>query len=50
MKTLTITEVVRKPNVLREALENQPKVRIIWKEAKPNGLVEFSAIIKKEGN
>jgi len=48
MKTMTITEVSRKPNSLRKALE-QGDVRIIWKEAKPNGLVTLSAIAKKEG-
>lgn len=48
MKTLTISEVLRSPGLLRIELE-KGQVRIIWKEQKPNGSIVFSAIVKKEG-
>ena len=48
MITLTITEIVRHPNKLREALK-KGEVQITWKEPKPNGKVTFSAIAKKQG-
>ena len=47
MKELTITEIVKRPNDLRTALDSGP-VRIVWKEQKPNGEVIFSAIAEKE--
>ncbi len=49
MKNLTITEIVRHPHKLREALD-EGEVRITWKEPKPNGKITFSAITKKEDN
>ena len=48
MKTLTITEIVKNPALLRGALEIGI-VKIVWKEQKPNGEVVFSAIAKREG-
>jgi len=47
MKTLTISQVTRSPNLLKTEVEKGP-VRLIWKEPKPNGLIVFSAIVKKE--
>lgn len=49
MITLTITEIVKSPAALKEALSND-SVRIIWKEQKPRGEVVFSAIAEKEGD
>lgn len=49
MKTLTISEVIKSPGLLRKELE-KGNVRLIWKEPKPNGLIVFSATVKKEGN
>jgi len=48
MKTLTITEIVKNPALLRGALE-VGSVRIVWKEQKPKGDVVFSAVAKREG-
>ena len=47
MKTLTISEVIRSPGLLKKEVEKGP-VKITWKEPKPNGKVIFSAIIKEE--
>lgn len=47
MKTLTISEIVKRPSLLREALE-EGTVRITWKESKPNGKIIFSSIAEKE--
>lgn len=47
MNELTISEVVRHPSKLREALAKGP-VRITWRESKPKGRKLFSAIIRKE--
>ena len=50
MKTLTLTQIVKTPSLLRKALKESKdqKVRIIWKEAKPNGILEDSAIVYLE--
>lgn len=48
MKTLTITEIAKKPALLKQYLK-KGDVRIVWKEQKPGGQVTFSAIVKKEG-
>lgn len=47
MKELTMSQIVKNPSVLREALQNSD-VRLIWKEQKPNGKVIESAIVRKE--
>jgi hypothetical protein len=47
MKTLTISQVMKAPGLLKKELE-KGQVRLIWKEPKPNGLIVFSAIVKKE--
>lgn len=47
MTELTITQIVQKPNLLREALQSGD-VRILWREQKPNGKVLESAIVSKE--
>lgn len=49
MKELTISEIIKKPNILRQAIQ-EGDVRIVWKEAKPNGKVLESAIVRKEFN
>lgn len=49
MKTLTISQIIKSPGLLKVEAEKGP-VRLIWKEPKPNGLVVFSAIVKKEDN
>lgn len=49
MKELTISEIVKHPSKLRDALE-KGEVRITWKEPKPNGKITLSAIAKKEDN
>lgn len=49
MITLTITEIVKNPAILRSSL-SKGEVKIIWKEQKPNGKVLFSALAKKEGD
>ena len=50
MKTLTLTQIVKNPSLLRKALKESKdrKVRIIWKEPKPNGIIEDSAIVYLE--
>lgn len=48
MKEITITEIAKKHTVLREALEQEEMVRIVWKEQKPNGKILFAATAKKE--
>jgi hypothetical protein len=50
MQTFTLTEIFRKPSKLREALKKSAtgEVRIIWKQPKPNGSIEDSAIVKLE--
>lgn len=50
MKVLTISEVVKKPAQFTTLVKSGEEVRIVWKEQKPNGKVELSAIIKKEDN
>ena len=47
MRELTISEIVKKPSVLRDAINSGP-VRIVWKEAKPNGKVIESAVVTKD--
>jgi len=47
MKELTISEIVKHPAKLRDAIE-QGEVRITWKEPKPNGKITLSVIAKKE--
>jgi len=47
MKTLTISEVLKSPGLLKIEVQKGP-VKLIWKEQKPNGKVVFSAIVKKE--
>lgn len=49
MIELTITQIVQKPNILREALQNGD-VRLVWKQQRPNGKVIESAIVTKENN
>lgn len=48
MIELTITQVVRKPSELKRLLDGGEKVRILFKEQKPNGAVKLSALIEKE--
>jgi len=48
MKTLTISEVIKSPGLLKKEVE-KGDVRLIWKEPKPNGLVTLSVIVTKEG-
>lgn len=48
MIEMTITQLVRKPSELKKLLENGKKVRILYKEPKPNGKVQLSALIQKE--
>lgn len=48
MKTLSITDIVKKPALFKEALEEDQSVRVVWKEQKPNGEIVFSVIAKKE--
>jgi hypothetical protein len=47
MKTLSISDIVKKPSILKEALENET-VRIQWREPKPNGKVTMTATVKKD--
>ncbi len=47
MKTLSISEVIKSPGLLKKEVE-KGDVRLIWKESKPNGLIILSAIITKE--
>jgi len=47
MKTLSISEVSKKPSLLRTEVEKGP-VRIVWKEPKPNGKVVYSVLVTKE--
>lgn len=46
MIVLSIAQIVKKPSLLRQALQND-EVKIVWKEQKPNGKVVFEAIAKK---
>lgn len=48
MIELKLTDIVKKPSILREALTSD-KVRIIWREPKPKGKIVFTAICEKEG-
>jgi len=48
MKTLTISQIIKSPGLLKKELE-KGEVRLIWKEPKPNGMIVFSATVKKEG-
>jgi hypothetical protein len=48
MVEMTITQLVRKPSELKKLLEDGKKVRILYKEPKPNGEVQLSAIIQRE--
>ena len=48
MIELKLTDIVKKPSILREALSSD-KVRIIWREPKPKGKIVFTAICEKEG-
>lgn len=47
---MSITDVIKKPAQLKQALESGKEVRLVWKEQKPNGKITFSATVKKEGN
>ncbi len=47
MIEISITEVTRKPSVLRSALA-EGDVRITWKRKRPNGEIIFSALAEKE--
>lgn len=47
MIELTMSQIVKNPSVLREAIQHGD-VRLIWKEQKPNGKVIESAIVRKE--
>lgn len=47
MIELTITQIVKNPNILRESLKSGD-VRLIWREQKPNGKVIESAIVSKD--
>lgn len=48
MIEMTISEVVRNTAKLKELLEGGEKVRIVFKQPKPNGAVVLSALIEKE--
>lgn len=50
MKTLTITEILKKPAQFMALIQSEEKVRVVWKEQKPNGKVKLSAIVQKEDN
>lgn len=47
MIELTITQIVQKPNLLRDGLKSGD-VRIVWREQKPGGKIVESAIVRKE--
>ena len=49
MIEMTISEVARNTARLKQLLESGEEVRIVFKQQKPNGAVELSALIKKEG-
>lgn len=45
---ITASEITKTPNRLRRILEDEGIARIVWKERRPGGDVEMSAIVKVE--